>query len=183
MLFRSLSLSTSYIGSLASESLNFWYHLSQANLIQEGGPSGAFSGYTGQSDFGNLNVPQTTTPELKGISNTTVIPTALLCGAVSSQNTQGNGFWVGGVPPASLTGSGSGSIQTAILSSTALQIDQKIDDGLPLSGNVRGVQGGRGPSVCYVGQWCSTCNVWQTSTNQYNPLSTGECEMVFMNRF
>jgi len=171
---------TSNGGTGYAEALNFWYHLQQAQMI-----SGSYDGYAGEyPDFSQQNKPQTTMPVTKLGTSTMIIPTTFGCPAASNPRTSvSNGFWLIGPSQHSASGTGTPALQESVSSSVSQQIDSKLDDGLPLTGNVGGTTGIYDPSLCGTAapNNCDTCNViW---TNNYNLAGNGMCGIYFINRF
>jgi prepilin-type N-terminal cleavage/methylation domain-containing protein len=174
------------------ESLNFWYHLGQAGLIEN-----SYAGYTGQTTINSFSVAQTMFPS--GVfPNTVLVPTVFLGTPYAQYRTAGNGFWlfaVGGAPY---------YMAPAVTCAVAQRIDAKIDDGLPVTGNVGLVEnpaneypllsgpnpsmiesitcewGGRAAGGPFPAAW----NMYDVNgTNGYDTLNVPDAMLGFVNRF
>jgi prepilin-type N-terminal cleavage/methylation domain-containing protein len=131
-------------GSQATETFNFWYHLSRANLI-EGGytgyPAGGFSSFSGNfSGFAPV---------------TRIRPTTFINAMSITDTSQGDTYFDN-----SFTISGNCvGICGGLTAAEALAIDTKIDDGAPTTGTVQVMYPYPGPRVNFNGPGCDY-QVW-----------------------
>jgi prepilin-type N-terminal cleavage/methylation domain-containing protein len=131
-------------GSQATETFNFWYHLSRANLI-EGGytgyPAGGFSSFSGNfSGFAPV---------------TRIRPTTFITAMSITDTSQGDTYFDN-----SFTISGNCvGICGGLTAAEALAIDTKIDDGAPTTGTVQVMYPYPGPRVNFNGPGCDY-QVW-----------------------
>ena len=152
--------------SFQQENLNVWYHLSRAGLIE-----GGYAGYTPTAPASMTGyLPATRLSDSVYISMMALSwnPASPIAGGYWAPN----GFYISGV----VTGA-SGYYSNGLTPAQALAIDQKIDDGSPLTGNVAVGYNYAGPDMGDVltGGTCG-CTVCGFFPVVYNTSSsTGAC--------
>lgn len=173
-------------GWILSESMNLWYHLQQAGLIE-----GKYDGYSGVYAVGFYDPAYfaATMPKAKILDMKFIVPsrfTQTNCNQVGIDSTYrigGNGWFIGGV-----TTQGGGSYATYNGAFTPIQarmMDEKIDDGKPYTGNV----GAGTTSTCgafqtgYPNSDASTLCGGNASSNGYNTANTLDCTIAVMNQY
>ncbi|MEI7669188.1 MAG: hypothetical protein WCJ33_03805, partial [Pseudomonadota bacterium] len=152
-----------------TESFQFWYQLASAKLIE-----GSYTGVTGAVAGGKDSVIGTNCPEtkLKG-TGFAINFLGIISGGSDTAFFDGNyghvlyyGAYQSGLQP----------LSAAITASEAYNIDKKIDDGLPVSGNILAQK---------TTGWTTSCTTGTTSAATYvaSSASTKRCALIIVTGF
>lgn len=151
------------------ETYRFWQHLSNAGMI-EGSYTGAISSRTGTADPG-LNIPVS---KIKGAGFTVTYSAPIatgLAGDVFGAN-YGHVFVFGAPSSTSLP-----TFKPALSTAEALLIDQKLDDGMPGTGNI----------LSFTSSFAATPHCATTTgetTAAYDQATIGiQCSLIFITGF
>ena len=160
------------------ENYDFFYQLQQAGLVNTNATGNAGASYTVAGFKGTF-------PQAVVLNNVLVIPVwwgnvNLSNGSIDPQWVDfSNGFFLGFV----YDGGGAPFFSSALSPLMAGQIDTKVDDGLPGSGNVReGIQSTTMVKACNVGNCWPEAGTCSNGT-QYLATNSLGCTLGFINQF